>query len=222
MIEALLPPGVVGVDAFVGPGDEASGGALFPEEQAALGPVAEGRLREFTDVRRCARRALGILGVGPVPLVPDGDGVPGWPPGVVGSMTHCRGFRAAVVARAGSVRAVGVDAEPWRPLRDGVLETVSVSAERRRHAELVRERPEVCWDRLLFCAKEAVYKAWFPRHRVAWGFRDVVVTFAPDGDTFAAAVPGAPVLTGRWLAGRGVLAAAVVAQPAHRRVSAGA
>ncbi|MET9554785.1 4'-phosphopantetheinyl transferase superfamily protein [Streptomyces sp. NPDC006645] len=234
MIQELLPYGVVGADVLTapgpgprpgpgarpgpppGPGTDRPGDGLLPAERAALGEVAEGRRAEFTDVRRCARRALGELGLGAVPLIPDPDGVPGWPPGVLGSMTHCAGYRAAVVALTRSAHALGVDAEPCRPLRDGVLLTVSLPEERARHADLARERPGPCWDRLLFCAKEAVYKAWFPPTRIPLGFRDVEVTFAPDGHTFGATVlrpapaGGRREFTGRWLSRHGVLVAAVV------------
>ncbi|MFD3676463.1 hypothetical protein [Streptomyces sp. NPDC058613] len=37
---------------------------------------------------------------------------PVWPSGIVGSMTHCTGYRAAAVARTGHLVALGVDAEP--------------------------------------------------------------------------------------------------------------
>jgi 4'-phosphopantetheinyl transferase EntD len=103
-----------------------------------------------------------------------------------------------------------VDAEPWRPLRDGVLDTVSLPVERARLAVLEESHAGLAsWDRLLFCVKEAVYKAWYPRTRTELGFRDVAVTFDPARHAFRAVVlaHGGGEFTGRWLAREGVLVA---------------
>ncbi|MEV7522623.1 4'-phosphopantetheinyl transferase superfamily protein [Streptomyces sp. NPDC091371] len=212
MIRALLPlPGpVVGVDVF----GDAPEGVLLPAEEAVVAGAAAGRRREFATVRHCARRALRELGgSGSAALLPDADGVPGWPDGVVGSMTHTRGYRAAAVARAADVSRLGIDAEPDRPLREGVLETIASPAESR---ELGGGGGCVCWDRLLFCAKEAAYKAWFPHARVRLGFRDVAVSFtgpASAGGRFEARIlhGAGELLRGRWAAGGGMLLAVVAA-----------
>jgi 4'-phosphopantetheinyl transferase EntD len=39
----------------------------------------------------------------------------------------------------------------------------------------VAERPEVYWDRVLFCIKESTYKAWFPLTHRWLGFEDASV-----------------------------------------------
>ncbi|MYX04924.1 4'-phosphopantetheinyl transferase superfamily protein [Streptomyces sp. SID8378] len=217
MMSRLLPSAVVAAEAF----EDAPDTLLFPEEEAAVAGVGDGRRREFTTVRHCARRALRGLGLQPVPLVPGRWGAPGWPDGVVGSMTHTRGYRAAAVARSTDVRALGVDAEPHRALGEGVLRTISLPEERERQAGLERADASVCWDRLLFCAKEAVYKAWFPLTGIPLsGFRDVMVTFHPAGGTFDARVLGAgaghteAVLEeGRWIAAGDLLLTAVSLPP---------
>lgn len=213
LIEGLLPPGAAGAEARTDAPDD----ALRPEERAAVAGVSEGRRREFTTVRHCARRALTALGHAAVPLVPDGRGVPGWPDGVVGSMTHCRGYRASVVAWRRDVPALGVDAEPRLPLRAGVLSRIARPEERERLTLLAASHPQLdCWDRLLFSAKEAVFKAWFPDTRTELAFQDVRVTFDAADRTFRATVlaPGAPAVpgaaegrgfSGRWLARDGVL-----------------
>ncbi len=81
-------------------------------------------------------------------------------------------------------------------------------------------RPGTHWDRVLFCAKEATYKAWFPLTRRWLEFSDLEVTVRPDG-TFRTRVAAAGptggiephVLRGRWLVARGlVLAAATPAR----------
>lgn len=106
-----------------------------------------------------------------------------------------------------------------------MLATVALPAEAARHARLVRERPEVHWDRLLFSAKESVYKAWFPLTRQWLDFSeadiDLTAAAGPGADpqgTFRARllVPGPLVggrrlghFEGRWTVRRGLVATAV-------------
>jgi 4'-phosphopantetheinyl transferase EntD len=178
------------------------------EEEPLIARSVAKRRNEFITVRYCARIALGELGFPPVPILKGDKGEPCWPDGVVGSLTHCAGYRGAVVGRGGVVRSVGVDAEPHDVLPDGVLDAISLPAER---AEIAALRAGVHWDRILFCAKEATYKAWFPLTKRWLGFEDAHITFDVDGSGSAgsfestilvdgAALSGPPLssLAGRW------------------------
>ena len=97
--------------------------------------------------------------------------------GVVGSLTHCQGYRGAAVGLAASVRSVGIDAEPHGVLPDGVLNAISLPIER---YEIGALPGGLHWDRILFCAKEATYKAWFPLTERWLGFEDAHITFDVD------------------------------------------
>jgi 4'-phosphopantetheinyl transferase EntD len=214
VIGEILPEVVAFAEAFADPPDV----VLFPEEEALLVRAVEKRRREFGTARHCARVALGALGVPPAPILPGEAGAPQWPPGVVGSITHCAGYRAAAVARAHQVLTIGIDAEPDQSLTAEVLALVSRPAERDRLAGLAAAAPGVCWDRLLFSAKESVYKAWFPLARRWLGFADADITINAADGTFAArllvsapVVDGAPLagLAGRWLARDGMLLTAI-------------
>ncbi|WP_430787890.1 4'-phosphopantetheinyl transferase family protein [Actinoplanes sp. G11-F43] len=212
-LERLLPDPVQVREVF----GDLDGVELFPEEQAVIARAVDKRRREFATVRSCAREALAGLGVPAVPIVPGPRGAPGWPDGVVGSMTHCDGYRAAAVAPASRVRTIGVDAEPAGPLPDGVLAAIALPEELTAVAALTAADPGVAWDRLLFCAKEAVYKAWFPLTGEWLDFSEARITLGAG--TFAARllVPG-PVtpegtlsgFTGTWLHHRGLLVCAIV------------
>ncbi|WP_082860212.1 4'-phosphopantetheinyl transferase [Alloactinosynnema sp. L-07] len=213
MIERILPAAVVAAEAF----DDPPEAVLLPEEEPVIAKAVDKRRREFTTVRYCARQALGKLGFPPVPILPGDKGAPGWPDGVVGSMTHCKGYRAAVVGRVAEVVTVGIDAEPHVPLPDGVLNATTSADERVHLAALAESHGDVHWDKLLFAAKESVYKAWFPLMRKWLGFEDARITFDPSG-TFEAEllVPG-PVIgdaevggfSGRWLVDSGLAVTAI-------------
>jgi 4'-phosphopantetheinyl transferase EntD len=214
VIAEILPPPVAAVEAFEDP----PGATLFPEEEAAISRAVARRRAEFAAGRACARAALAQLGLPAAPIVPGPRGAPQWPPGVVGSITHCDGYRASAVAHARDMITLGLDAEPDGPLPGGVLDAVSLAEERDRLPALTAAAPHVPWDRLLFCAKEAVYKAWFPLAGRWLGFEEAAITFAPGAGTFTARllVPGPAVggrtldgFSGRWLARGGLLLAAI-------------
>lgn len=222
LMRDLLPPAAVSVDVFgdVLDTERHPEARLYPEEEAAIAQAVDKRRREFTSVRFCARRALAGLGYGPVPLVPGEAGAPGWPPGVVGSMTHCEGYRAATVVEETSVASLGIDAEPALGLPHGVFEVVTIEAEREPLAALALAHPDIPWDRLLFCAKESVYKAWYPLARRWLGFEEAHVVLREDGGFSARLlVPGPTVdgrqldgFTGRWLVRDGIAATAVTVE----------
>src|SRR5918992_4539589 len=138
---------------------------MFSDEAAAVAGAGAERRREFGTVRWCARKALRQLGVPAVSILPDEDRAPRWPVGVVGSMTHCAGYRAAVVARSRELCGVGIDAEPHGALPSPADDLVLRPEERTRLHELSGADPELHWDRIVVCAKEAVFKAWFPLTR---------------------------------------------------------
>jgi 4'-phosphopantetheinyl transferase EntD len=217
VIGDLLPDVVVTEVAY----DDPPEARLEPAEEAVVAKAVDKRRREFTTVRHCARAALARLGVPYRPLVPGLRGAPSWPDDVIGSLTHCDGFRAAAVARAGALASVGIDAEPALPLPEGVLDAVALPVEQQRLAKLAAEHPDTPWDRILFSAKESVYKAWFPLTGLWLDFHEAELDLSPDG-TFSARllVPGPVVgdrriegFDGRWAVRDGLLATAIAVEP---------
>lgn len=218
-VSALLPPGVVAAEEF-GPAVDAT---LLPGEEAAIARAVPARRAEFAGARRCARRALQRLGLPPVAIASGPRREPLWPTGVVGSITHCAGYRAAAVATDTAAAGVGIDAEPHEALPAAVLGMVTLPAERAELARLVAVDPLVHWDRLLFSAKESTYKVWYPLTGRWLGFEQATVTVDASAGTFAAQllVPaprgdGGPVaFSGRWLVARGLIITAITL-PARR------
>ncbi|EFE65865.1 4'-phosphopantetheinyl transferase family protein (plasmid) [Streptomyces viridosporus] len=220
MIEELLPRTVVVVEAY---GDDGADAPLYPEEAALLTRAVPKRRREFAAVRSCARRAMRKLGVPARPVLPGERGAPVWPDGLTGSMTHCEGYCAAALVRAADLASLGIDAETHGPLPEGVLASVSLPGEAARIGRLSAERPAVHWDRLLFSAKESVYKAWFPLTGEWLDFHEADIDLFTDpgertrgGFRAALLVPGPRVgdrrldhFDGRWTAEGGLVATAV-------------
>lgn len=208
MIGGLLPREVLAVETSEDPPDA----ALFPAERAMITRAVEKRRREFTTVRHCARAALAKLGVPPAPILPGERGAPCWPAGVVGSMTHTARYRAAAVAWSREIAAVGIDAEPNEPLPDGVFDTIARPDERAAFAEPTGSA--VCRDRLLFSAKESVYKAWYPLTHRWLDFHDATIRIAAEGTFRAQLHVDGPVtgFTGRWCVAGGLVLTAIAAR----------
>lgn len=202
-LASLLPSDVIAVERLFHP----PVAPLYPEESEFIAGAVTKRRREFATVRLCAREGLAQLGVEPAPILPGARGAPTWPSGIVGSMTHCDGYRAAAVARREAVMSVGIDAEPNLPLPEGVETMIAVAEERSSLARIVRSHPDTAWPRVLFSAKESVYKACFPITGRWLDFKDCVVTLDVNAETFTASLKAGEIsvrgeridqLEGRW------------------------
>jgi len=159
---------------------------LLREEQEALGRCVPKRLQEFAAGRACASAALKQLGYPRCPILRGTNREPLWPSGVVGSITHCDGYCAAAVASTAAVETIGIDAELNAPLPEGTLSLIAFDEELMMLSDLPADG--VCWDRLLFSAKESLFKAWYPIERQWLGFEDARVTFVPQNGTITAQV----------------------------------
>jgi len=158
-------------------------GELLPEEAACIRRAVAKRRREFTAGRVCAREALSKLGIHDFPLVVGESRVPVWPPGVVGSISHCKGFCGVAVARQAEVVGIGLDVERAEPIEPELLVRICTPRERERLAPRAGA-PDP--GKLTFCAKESFYKCYFPLTRTFLGFQDVEVEFEPERRGFRA------------------------------------
>jgi enterobactin synthetase component D / holo-[acyl-carrier protein] synthase len=179
MIERLLPPQI----SAVAMREDDPHAELFPEGLALVSQAAAARRAEFATARHCARLAMRRLAVLDAPILRGPKREPLWPAGIVGSITHCAGYRAAAVALAVDFLAIGIDAEPHATLPEGVEARVTVAAEQNWMA---RAPTGVHWGRLIFSAKESVYKAWFPLAQCWLGFDEASITIDPAAGAFQA------------------------------------
>lgn len=214
-IGSILPQCVQSEERFGKPREE----SLFPDEERAIAHAVSARRREYATVRSCARTCLERLGYARVSLPHGPGGAPVWPLGARGSMTHCARYAAAAVARSDQIDAIGIDAEPDAPLPDGILDLISTPAEQEHVARMAATYDSANWDRLLFSAKEAVYKAWFPLTGGWLDPLDTEVLFHGPSETFNAWLSCGELmvdersvtrLDGRWTRAQGILLTSVV------------
>ena len=150
-----------------------------PEELAALSPAAVGARRiTFALGRTAARRAIEALGYEATPVLPDKDRAPIWPAGLVGSITHTAERALAAVAPAERTLGIGLDLEDVRRNISEHMDKLVADA---------AERQWIAGDPVrfisVFAAKEAIFKAFYPRHGAFFGFDAVHLDPAPDGFT---------------------------------------
>jgi 4'-phosphopantetheinyl transferase EntD len=204
LIESVLPPDVLAHEVVhwnfgrdVKPETE-----LHPDEWQAVQRAVPKRLRDFCGGRHCARHTLRTWGWHDVPILKGQHGEPLWPHGVIGSITHCESYCAAATTTSSQYRSLGIDAEPDAPLPESVWERVVTDSE----AAQLERLPAGHWGRLLFSAKESIFKAWFPLTHQWIDFADVDVRFELLEETFSARAVGKAALSSRFdwrrLAGR--------------------
>jgi 4'-phosphopantetheinyl transferase EntD len=165
-LRVLAPAGVLIGCRRITAGDEH---ALHPEERSAFAGSVTSVRRASGAARIVARRLLAQLGHADWPLTKTASGAPTWPAGIVGSLSHDAQLAVAAVATRSAFYALGIDVEPAEALASDLLELVATP----------RERAAIEHDpfggRLLFAAKEAVYKAVFPLDGTFLDHHDVEV-----------------------------------------------
>ena len=146
--------------------------------------------------RIVARGLLAQLGY-PDAQVPKGaGGAPIWPAGVVGSLAHDDEVAVAAVGLQRDFASIGIDVEPAGALPADMLALVATPRERR----MIDDDPVKA--KLLFAAKEAVYKAVYPLDRVFLEFGDIEIDLATGTAT---------TCTGRTLTLRSCASSQIVA-----------
>ena len=138
------------------------------------------RRSEFAQGRACLHGLLEEMGetqkVGSAE-----DRSPIWPAGFVGSLSHSDAWIWGCVARETELVSIGIDTEQIASsaLRQDVQDTVATESE----WDLVRQSgltPDEAFT-LVFSAKEALYKCWYPLVETYFDFFDVeVVALTPS------------------------------------------
>jgi 4'-phosphopantetheinyl transferase EntD len=207
---SLLPPSVAVAE---GPIDASAPWAagLHPEEARLVENAVARRRAEFGAGRRRMREALALLGIEAGVIGVGAHREPLLPPGVSATITHTREFCAAAAARIARDGHVGIDAESLQPLEDGVAALVL------RPEERAESQADPCRAAVLFCAKEAFYKAFFQVCARYLDFQEARVRLQPASGAFELEIhaegfarPCDTIMRGRHAIVDGTVLAAVV------------
>jgi 4'-phosphopantetheinyl transferase EntD len=152
---------------------------LYPIEQACVANAVHRRRVEFSTGRWLARQGLLELGAGAA-AIPAGTGrEPIWPDGIVGSVTHSASRCAVVLGRTAEFVGVGLDLELIGAVDVALADLIVSPSEPVGH----RSPTEL---RLVFSAKESVFKCVFPMLRAFLDFRDIEIRIDSATSTFSA------------------------------------
>jgi 4'-phosphopantetheinyl transferase EntD len=166
-IDALSLPGILIGYRAISPGDEH---ALLSEEAAAFAKSVVAVRRASGAARIVARQLLAQIGLDGCALPKARSGAPIWPNGIVGSISHDSRIAVAAIGWGRDFSALGIDVEPAEALPSELLDLVATPQERAK----IDGGP---YDgRLLFAAKEAVYKAVYPLDQTFLDHHDVEVS----------------------------------------------
>jgi enterobactin synthetase component D len=148
---------------------------------------------EFLAGRYCARRA--IYRLAPCRRLPDiprtSAGVPLWPNGMVGSITHTGGFVSAAVALCKDAAGIGIDSESLMATKVA-LEVARLVATK---SELAATKAKTLLNEsealtLLFSAKESVFKCLYPLIEQVFDFLEIEIFIAETAPSrFTARLP---------------------------------
>lgn len=163
---------LLGPNAGIGVTDPAQMATIWDDEATAIARAIPKRRAEFAAGRSAARTAMAEIGVAPVAIPQDHDRAPIWPAGVSGSIAHCDTCCIAAVALKEHYAALGVDIEPATPLDVDLVAVICTPTER---AWLANEPDPGLAAKVIFSAKEAVYKAQYPLTGKVIGFDAVTL-----------------------------------------------
>jgi 4'-phosphopantetheinyl transferase EntD len=173
---------------------------LYPEEKDRIANAVEKRRREYAMGRLCARRALAHFGVTGFPLVAGSDRAPIWPEHLVGSVSHCTDLCAVAVALKKRFAGIGLDVEFAKPLERGLFRLVLTDREMSALSRYA-DREARLRAKVIFSAKESVFKCLYPLIRRFIDFRECNVALL-EGGVFTASVrpevPEVEPLRGRF------------------------
>ncbi|MBR9650560.1 4'-phosphopantetheinyl transferase family protein [Thalassovita aquimarina] len=147
---------------------------LRPGERAAVAKAVPKRVREFAAGRAAARAAFAELGLQQPAIPVAADRSPVWPGGISGSISHTDELCLAVVSDAPHWRAIGLDAEATTPLSPDIWDIVLTPEELRAVGHLPQEK-RGHHGKLIFCIKEAAYKAQYPVSKTIFDFQTLAV-----------------------------------------------
>lgn len=192
-------------------------GSLWPGEAEYVAKAVDSRKSEFTAGRVLARRAIGMLGGAPAAIPPGSRGMPVWPAGYCGSISHAKGYVVAAAAATGDLRSIGIDVEEigrfHAAMERHIARTDEIESLFDGRSPEDRQRALA----IMFSAKEAFYKCQYPLSEQYLGFRQARVAIDEAAGYFeltllaeTAPFAAGQVFEGRFAVETGMVHAALV------------
>ncbi len=177
---------------------------LESEELLSAVQMSPRRLSSFRHGRHCARLAMRGIGE-PFRAIPMGKNrEPIWPQDLVGSITHSGSSAAAVVAKKHLLAGLGIDLETRGTLRDEIRDLICLPEEL---TMLKASKHSAVDARVIFSAKESIYKCLWPQLGRYIDFKDVQINLLLQDSSFSiVAAPSLPTSLTTRLRGRFSLA----------------
>lgn len=150
---------------------------LLPQERELFQLGISAVRQRSGAARRMARELLLQMGYPCRPILKDSGGVPVWPRGVIGSLSHADHFAGAAIASICDFASIGVDVELVGDLPHEIVDVVATEHEKMAIGN------DLAAYRSLFSIKEAIYKAAYAADRKFRDFHDVEVNMAGGAAT---------------------------------------
>ena len=151
---------------------------LLPEEQAIAESFGSQKRRaEFTMGRIYAHGALSRFGLESEPILRNPETrEPCWPDSVRGSITHSTGLAAVAVGLKKEIKGVGIDLESFsRAVDFKIRRNVCVESELEWLESLPSKQANRAL-RIIFSAKESIFKCIYPSTKTYLSFKDAAVS----------------------------------------------
>ena len=159
---------------------------LHPEEEACLSDVSSAKRKdEFRLGRFCAHQALSEFGLSHLPILKNEETrEPCWPENIRGSISHSGGYAAAAVGLASEIDGIGIDLESLsRKIDFNIHRHVCIEEE----TQFLKSLPETETDlalRIIFSAKESIFKCLYPISKTYLYFKDAHITINRNESRF--------------------------------------
>jgi 4'-phosphopantetheinyl transferase EntD len=159
---------------------------LLPEEENFLKTLSSSKRKtEFSQGRSSAHQALAKFKLESEPILRNAETrEPCWPDRIRGSITHSGEYVAAAVGLADDVSGIGIDLESLsRAVDFNISRHVCVDKEMEWLKTLAPDQANQAL-RIIFSAKESIFKCLFPISKTYLYFKDATVTIDEDNAEF--------------------------------------
>ena len=150
---------------------------LHSAEEKYLNQVKSShRIEQYRSGRICAREALSRFGIRNKPVIRDPETrEPIWPDGFSGAITHSKNWAAAAVGKKTIISGIGIDLED---LKRNIDPRISRHVCTKEENDWLHKLDKTLLDqtlKLIFSAKESIFKAFFPSTKIFLHFHDAKI-----------------------------------------------